>query len=584
MNKTELTHHEGLLAQLGRAHFVDCPQVYEPNTPLIEALNRGQFVSETQALSSYLEKQRNGDPEYMKQIDRIVETRAKQFPDSTQDMANRRLQFVIPAYREGENIALLLQNLKRQFDQTGLGEWGVTFALNHAVPYATSYEASAMFDMVRDIDAFLDQNPQLKPYIDYFSFTRRKDTTTPILPVGLARKVGEDVVMSERLRGQNNGQLFYLGLMDCDLGSISDGTIREILNELPRQESEAPKIIRVRGSFDRDALRENPELHPLEMMWEGMTSEVARHSKHNPFTVGRMSVVPAREFAITGGAFAKKLDFPDEDIRHGVQIAWQLDNVSTVQVNGRYSTSPRREIDTVRSLLAMLKENGGTFTMATLEYASLIRMYGGFADQDFRNAFGNVHGNNHNAWDPLENPEQFKKIVPSELIEVSANARYRFGLFSKFVVDELASHPDAPEIQALKEGFLRGEIPSFMVEFRAVDLIRRISQEDPDRFERLKPALAQADAKARQSIENILQENNIKYEIQNPEPIYVLEQDMLGPKTPERDSTLLHAPIHISPDLSKYMTMIRSELGMGQPQKTQRRFSDIPSFLRRLAL
>lgn len=568
----EPSYHERLLEQSGRPHIIDCPQLYEPDQQLIDALNHGEFVSETHALSSYFVKQRAWDPQYMKQVDRIISKRAEQFPDAGKSMADRRLQFIIPAYREGGNITPLLQNLKNQFDQTGLGQWGVTFVFDYAIPYKNPSEDSAVKAMETEIEAFLAENPTLRPYIDTIFYTRRAGTTTPVLPVGLARKVGEDVIMSERLRAQNiNGQPLYLGLMDCDLNTISDGTVTEILSSLPQNEGDPAKIIRVKGSFDRTALAQNPELHPLEMMWEGMTSEVGKNSKHNPFTVGRMSVVPARELAMTGGAFAKKLQFPDEDIRHGIQIAWQINDIATVEVTGKYATSPRREIDTVRSLLAMLRENGGKFTMETLEYASLIRMYGGWAQNTFRDEFGNIHLETDRSWNPLEDPEQFRQIIPSELLEVSANARYRFGLFSKFAIDELANHPDAPEIQALKNGFLRGDIPSFMVEFHAVDLIRMISQQDPARFERLKPALARADAKARQSIGNILSDNRIEYEIENPDtPIYILEANMLAPQSPERDNTPLRAPIHISPDMSGYMTTIRSELVTDDRRRSSR--------------
>ncbi len=563
-SRQDLTYHESLLERVGRPLILDCPQVYTPDTALIDAANAGVLVPETQALSSYFERQRSGDPGYMREIDKIISSREQQFPDASQSMSERRLQFIVPAYREGENISHLLGNLKRQFDQTGLGAWGVTFVFDHAIPYKNTYERTARKKMEGEMEAFLTENPDLRPYIDTVFFTRRAATNVPVLPVGLARKVGEDVVMSERLRGMGSeGKPFYLGLMDCDLGSISDGTIQEILEKLPEKEEDTPKIVRVRGSFDRAALTANPELHPLEMMWEGMTSEVARNTRHNPFTVGRMSVVPARELAMTGGAFAKKLSFPDEDIRHGIQIAWQLDNVDVAEVNGKYSTSPRREIDTVRSLIAMLHESGGKFTMETLEYASLIRMYGGWSDSTFREEFGNVGLQEDALWDPLENLEQFNQIVPPELIEASANARYRFGLFSKFVVDELADDPDAPEIRGLKEGFLKGEIPSFMVEFHAVDLIRSISLQDPERFERLQPALARADAKARLSIGNILRNNNIDFEIENETPIYVLEENMLGRKNKEGDNTPLRAPIHISPDLSGYMAKIRSDIAKG---------------------
>lgn len=588
--KSGLSYHERLLERVGRPYIVDCPQVYGPDTDLVDAVNRGTHVSETHAFASYFERLRAGDPDYMRQVDRIVEARAQQGHLTAEDMAQRRLQFVLPAYREGENITLVLANLKRQFEQTGLGEWGVTFVFDHAVPYRNAYEVTARRRMEGEIARFLTENPRLAPYIDTISFTRRSDTTTPILPVGLARKVGEDVLMAERLGSQHSGENspFYLGLMDCDLTSISDGVVAEILHELPESSLVRPKIVRVRGSFDQDAVKQHPELHPLQMMWEGMTSEVARAS-HNPFTVGRMSVVPARELAMTGGGFPRQLEFPDEDIRHGEQIAWQVNGVQVAEVSGTYATSPRREIETVQSLLAMLRENGGQFTMATLEYASLVRMYGGWADHTYRDEFGNITGSNGSSWDPLTNIDHFQQLVPPELIEVSANARYRFGLFSKFVVDELADHPDAPEITRLKERFLRGEVPSFMNEFNAVDLIRKIQREDPDRFARLLPALARADAKARQAIANILTANHILFSIDDGEPIYILEADMLGEKTEERDSTPLCAPIHIHSDLSEYMEHIRHELGMGDiPErsippavKTRRGLVNLRHLLRR---
>jgi hypothetical protein len=442
----------------------------------------------------------------------------------------------------------------------------VTFVIDHAIPYKNGYETGARKQMQQAVDTFLKQNPEMKPYVNYVFYTRRKDTAEAVLPVGLARKVGEDVLMYQRLKAQTgqDAKPLYFGLMDIDTGNLTPGILAEMAASTAESATDRPRVIRARGSFDHADVQENLQLHPLQMMWEGATSAVGRNTKHNPFNIGRLSAAPAREVAITGGGFARRLEFPDEDIRHGIQIRWQLDNIDTVEIIGKYSTSPRREINTVNSILAMLESNGGVFDLETMECSALIRMYGNWDQHTFRRHLGNV-GNDDNGsaaeqFDPMNTDEHFNQAVPRELIEAMANAFFRFTTFSIHAVDELSASDLVPEVQELRAKFLRGEMPYFRVQLNTLDIIRTIATQQPERFESLKPLLARVDEQARKSVSQILGENGVAFDITDQEPIYgIIEQPEPGL---ERDRTILRAPFTIRADQTGYRKHIKEELGV----------------------
>lgn len=285
---------------VNRPLFESSPKVYKSNERLIEAANRGEIVTEAQAFEEYFETLAAEDGTYMGHIQQIVAGRASQFPEAVAALPNRKLQLVVPMYREGENIEQFLQNVKAQFEASEKKDWGITFVIDYAVPYRNPQEFNAFKLMKDKIEDFLKENPGYKPYIDYIFYGRKKDTDEPILPVGLARKVGEDVLMYEKLQekkrsnSDNNTHPFYLGMMDIDAGNLDAGLLNEMAQMVPKTEQDMPNVIRVRGSFDKDNLRDNLQLHPLEMMWEGATSEVGTNTRHNPFPIGRLSAIPAR--------------------------------------------------------------------------------------------------------------------------------------------------------------------------------------------------------------------------------------------------------------------------------------------------
>ncbi len=565
-----LSYHENLIDQLGRPLITDCPAVYEPNAALIERVNRGEFVSQTTAFEQYFSKLQAGDAEYMKQVDRMVQARGTHLPGSVD--TSRRLQFVVPAYREGENIGTFLSAVKKQGEATPTTDWGVTFVIDHAVPYKNLRETSAVQRMRNEITSFIEQNPEYAGRVDSIVYARRAETTTPILPVGLARKVGEDVIMYERLlaaqRGEETTTPLYLSQIDIDSSTLTPGLFAEIMEELPTEEADSPAIVRVRGSFDREDVKANPHLHPLQMMWEGATSQVGEHTKHNPFTIGRFSVIPARELAITGGGFAKKLPFPDEDIRKGIQIGWNLDNVDVVEVEGKYSTSARRELVMMNTLMQMSRETGGDFNLATLKCAALIDMYGDWAKHTYRKDLGNVTV--YDTKDAFMNSEYFNAPLPPVLIEQMANAFYRFTTFSMFAVDALADHPQAQEVQGLKNRFLKGEIPYFQVQLDTMTFIYDLARSDPQRFEKLKKLLAHIDRNAQQAVSNILTDNQVDFTLQDHEvPFYGIQEGRLkrrpddGKQTDEEqraDKSPLRIRFKITSDQTSYMDAIRQEL------------------------
>jgi len=265
---------------------------------------------------------------------------------------------------------------------------------------------------------------------------------------------------------------------------------------------------------------------------------------------------------MSGGGFARKLEFPDEDIRHGIQIAWRLNNIDTHEVEGRYSTSARREVNTVRGIMEWLKVNGGQFDTATMEIGALLRMYGDWSNNTYRKDLGNVATTGEGSIDPLANPESFNKAVPPLLIEALTNASYRFAFHAMYGIDKLSTSPDAPEIMDLKKRFLAGEIPHFRVELDTVELVKHIAKTDPERFERLKPLLKEVDDLSRASTEEILKEQGVHYEVVDTDPIYGLLEEGVPDEEGEidRDKIVLRAPFKILEDQSGYMHNIAEEL------------------------
>jgi hypothetical protein len=570
MENESVNYHESLIQKLGRPYITECPDHYLPSAQLLEQAQRGEVVSQEMAFCTYFKQMKDKDPNYYDQILKMVDQRSKNFIESQRVINGRKLQIVIPAYREGENMDNILTRLSEQM-LFGEDNWGVTIVIDHAIPYRNRYETSAKNEMIDKITLFLKENPQYKNRLDYIFYTRRKDSAKQALPVGLARKVGEDVLMREWLNGQlgktGEAQPFYLGLMDMDTAKLSPGLLSEMANAVPNREDENARVIRVKGSFDKIDIQHNLDIHPLQMMWEGTTSEVGRNSKHNPFNIGRLSAVPARELAMTGGGFAKRLQFPDEDIRHGIQIKWNLPHVYTLELSGRYSTSARREVNTVEGVRRRIEENGGEFDLATMEIGALIRMYGDWSNNTYRRDLGNITGSiNEEEDNPLQHVGIFEKHIPTQLIQTMANAFYRFTAFSMYAVDALGDHIDASEIQNLKSQFLQGEIPYFQVQLKTLDMLRKIAIEEPDRFHRLKSVLAQVDTKARQSVAKVLQDHGISFDLQEGTIFGLLEELNYGslfsghePKN-GRDNIKLSAPFKIIAGQKGYMNNVRSEL------------------------
>jgi hypothetical protein len=489
----------------------------------------------------------------------------RQFPEMAEQLAEHRFQIVVPAYREGESIDHFLGLLKEQREADPTAEWGVTIVLNYAIPMAQQMESAAKQEVQDKIDAFLVNNPDMKGHLNYFFYYRRKDPAATMLPVALSRKVGEDVTMYQRMQQSlsKNSEApleqppLYLGMMDIDTGDLSPGVFNEVVQAINKKPEESAVIVRARGAFDRRDLKDHPSIFPLEMMWEGITSQVGRKSDHNPFNMGRFSAIPARELALTGGCFVGKLEFPDEDIRHGIQIAWQLPDVHTIEVDGGYTTSARREIGAVRDVAALVEHTKGAFTLQAMEVAALIRMYGNWGNELIR---GKLSIDQAPDADVYEDQKKFNKALPHDLIETTVNAFYRFTAFSIYAVDVLAQAGGAPEVAQWREEFLRAEKPYFRVQLDTLQLIRDISKNNPVEFERLKPLLAEVDAKARTAVREVLNENHVNYTVdESVGTIYgVLEEPEEGQ---ERDHTVLQAPFKISEDQTRLASYIAQQLG-----------------------
>lgn len=554
--ETPQTHFE-------KRPYIDIvPSTYEADKQLIDAANKGETITELTTFEGYFQRIAEQDPVYMAHLETLLTQKQERFPESSKGMHDRRLQMVVPAYREGENMEQFLNNIKSQFEDSDHTDWGVTFVIDYSLPYRKPEEFGGFKEMRDAIHRFIKENPQYSSRLDYIYYTRQKGLE--VLPVGLARKIGEDVLMLEKfkLEKQNNaseGKPLYLGLMDMDTGHLSEGLLDEMRSSLPEQEDEDPVVVRVQGSFDSPDVKEHLYLHPLQMMWEGVTSEVGKNSKHNPFNIGRLSAVPARELAMTGGGFAKVLQFPDEDIRHGLQIEWQLHNVSTVEVDGKYSTSARREVKTVEGLLQLLEDNGGVFNKQALRCGALIDMYGSWKDNSFRRAFGNVNDVNGDNKNPLENPEYFNKAVPPHLLETVVNAFYRFTASSMFAIDTLSESDKTPEIQQFKKDFLAGKRPYFDVQLSTLAFLKELHDTDPDRFAEVKPLLEQADAKAKQAVSSVLDRNSVNYELDET-PLYGIIEGTgsLKDGALKDDSTPLEKRFKISNDQTRYMQNIKA--------------------------
>lgn len=575
-----LAYHEPKSGFIYRPYMLEGPRVYERDNTLIERINRGEHVSEQEAFSSYFSRIEAQDPVYMQFVRDIAGGRAARFPESIAALQERKLQIIVPAYREGENISHFLENIRNQFDQSSNDDWGVTFVIDYATPYANTSENTAREEMHHAIAQFLERYPQYRSRIDWIYYVRNKNMDPPVLPVGLARKVGEDILMYERLEAlkqrdeRDNTTLrpFYLGLMDIDTMDLSEGLLDEMVNATASSDRDIPRVIRAKGSFDSEGIKRSPHLLPLQLMWEGITSEVGRTTQHNPFNIGRLSAVPARELAVTGGGFTKRLSFTDEDIRHGIQIAWVLNDIKVVEPEGQYATSPRREVHTMDGVRQLVRNHGGSFDMETLGVAALIRMYGNWVNETFRDHLGNGNGEENGAHDVFSSNQEFSQAVPSKLIEVMTNAFYRFTAFSIYAIDELSQSSLAPEIQELREKFLRGEIAYFDVQLQTMDFIRKAAQ-DPERFKNLMPLLEKVDKKAKAAVSNVLRHNGINFSLDDTSPIYGLlelnEQPessiyallgLNGDTATSGDRIVLRAPFHIFPEQPGFLASSKRQI------------------------
>lgn len=558
---------EAAIKASGQAFFERAPTMYDANQDLIERSNRGEVFPESFVFGEYFKRMEELDPQYLEQIRTITAQRAERFPEAVDAIATRRLQIVVPAYREAENLAGFLESMKAQIDDSPEGNWGVTLAMDYPIPGKFPDEPGALAEMITIFDQFIANNPDYAKYFDFVTYARRLNSD--ILSVGLPRTVGEDVLMYEKLAAAQQGkageQPFYIGLMDTDTAGLSAGLFDEMERALPEDQRQRPRVVRVRGGFLRDEVIEDPVLHPYEIMWEGSTSAVGKQTTHNPFNIGRLSAVPARELAMTGGGFAKQLNFPDEDIRKGIQMSWQLNNIETVELKGRYQTSGRRELKMMQGLMQMVEDRHGVFDTETLRVAGLIEMYGKWTSETFRRSLGNVgNGVILEHFDPIRNPDHFNHAVPPELIEAMTNSFYRFTTFVMFAIDKLAT-TEFEEFDGLRRQFLAGEIPYFEVELTLLDRIRNIYKRDPARFEQMSGLLEEADTAARQAIAAILIENDIAFQYEPPNgPILgILEdsendpEDDGGQHIVFRNGIQLQAPFRILENQKTYQRKLQ---------------------------
>src|SRR3990172_5559223 len=135
----------------------------------------------------------------------MVEARRRVFHRTDGDARNRRFTFIVPGYHEGENINAYLAELKDQMDVGDERDWGFTFVFDYAAkdnpgwrkrgergPHLT--EVLAVKEMTEAIEEFRRMNPRYADRIDYVFFRRNPDAKNRVLPVALARNVGEDVL------------------------------------------------------------------------------------------------------------------------------------------------------------------------------------------------------------------------------------------------------------------------------------------------------------------------------------------------------------------------------------------------------
>ncbi len=544
-----------------RPYITAATNHYELNPGAIDRALRGEFDDEVNVLKSYFSVVQERDAAYLEQIQGLVAKRAERL-ESSGAYPDRRIQMIVPTYRESEHLGLFLEAVDKQFQTTDRRGWGVTFVFNYKIPYVNSREYEEYKTMQKIIHNFLVDRPYLKRHIDTIFYTRAANTDPELHSTSLARKVGEDVIMLERLHAgarlnQYEVAPFYLGLMDADITGLTDGLFGQIESELPDKQNDIPVIVRARGQFDRRDVKDNLYLHPLQMIWEGATAEIARGTGHNPFNIGRLSVVPAREFAMTGGGLPHLLEFTDEDIRRGIQIAWQLRFVNVKEVSS-FETSARREKHVMSDLKQMLIDSEGRFDRYALECAALIRMYSVWANETYRGGESIEDAKN----EVLTNIHEFQKIVPPQLIEVMANAFYRFTLFSVYAIDELWHSPHAPEIRQLRDQFLKGKIPYFRVQLGVIDFIRHLDQHDHARFESLRPLLEGVDQKARKSMVSILAEHDVVFQVDDSDPLCGIiergkpdEEGILA-----KENFIVKAPIRIPANQVLYMHSVREEL------------------------
>lgn len=486
-----------------KVFLTQCPTVYERNAVLTDRLLSEEPVSDTEAFSQYFARIQENDQEYWHFLLELNEQKRRRCPEAFKALPERRLQVIVPAYREGENSERFFGGLKQQFQETP-GNWGITVVINHEIPYKHSFEVSEAKAIEAGIEKFLDDNPSLHSRIDFVSYATRHSDTNPILPNSMARKVGEDLMMLEKLRSEASNQSpLYLGQMDMDGDFLlPTGMMRQALTQLPTSFSEKPVILRAKGSIEKEAIKTNPQMLVFQMVWEEGISAIGRLAKHNPFALGRFGIFPAREYALTGGGLARQLRFIDEDIRRNIQIAWTFP-CQTIEIDGIYATSARREIHFMNALNDIVRRNGGKFTLEVLETAAMIRMYNNkdWATHDYRQNLGN---------DTSLSPSGPEKISP-QLVEAMANAWCRFTLFSIFALDKLSSHPDAIEISHLRNKFLRGECAYLDIQLATNEFLRDLFLHDSARLERLKPALTEADEQARIAIRQMLDKYQVKF-------------------------------------------------------------------------
>lgn len=205
------------------------------------------IARERQILSSYLEKQRDSNPNHMELVDKLAESMKPMRPET-------RVAVNVPAWMEEANLPNLLKQYSEQVALSGEPLSHDLYEVNILVNRKTGSQGDRSVEVIEKFITDFESEHGFKPSINYYDI----EIDPPYNNVGYARKLLTDAVVARSLARETQEGPLYFETEDADLVNIDKRTIINIIDKMDKH----PEYDAVRGVQDRapEYLKENDYL------------------------------------------------------------------------------------------------------------------------------------------------------------------------------------------------------------------------------------------------------------------------------------------------------------------------------------